>query len=49
MAQSGHPDRVGGCPLLRVKRTSQFKSVTSAFDPKQTWQRVFEGNERHNS
>jgi len=28
-----HPDRVGECPFSRVKRTSKFKSVTSAFDP----------------
>ena len=34
MAQSRHPDRVGECPLSGVKRTSKFKSVTSAFDPK---------------
>ena len=34
MAQSRHPDRVGECPLSEVKRTSKFKSVTSAFDPK---------------
>jgi hypothetical protein len=33
MAQSGHPDRVGECPLSGVKQTSKFKSVTSAFDP----------------
>ncbi|MFZ0146951.1 MAG: hypothetical protein WAM72_01155, partial [Xanthobacteraceae bacterium] len=32
LAQSRHPDRVGECPLLGVKRTSKFKSVTSAFD-----------------
>src|SRR5947208_17105968 len=32
MAQSRHPDRVGECPLLGAKRTSKFKSVTSAFD-----------------
>jgi hypothetical protein len=36
LAQSRHPDRVGECPLLGVKRTSKFKSVTSAFDPKPT-------------
>ena len=30
MAQSRHPDRVGECPLSGVKRTSKFKSVTSA-------------------
>jgi quercetin dioxygenase-like cupin family protein len=33
MAQSRHPDRVGECPLSGVKRTSKFKSVTSAIDP----------------
>jgi hypothetical protein len=33
MAQSGHPDRVGECPLSGAKRTPKFKSVTSAFDP----------------
>jgi hypothetical protein len=27
---------MGLCPLLGVKRTSKFKSVTSAFDPKRT-------------
>jgi hypothetical protein len=32
MARSRHPDRVGECPLSGVKRTSKFKSVTSAFD-----------------
>jgi hypothetical protein len=31
LAQSRHPDRVGECPLSGVKRTSKFKSVTSAF------------------
>jgi hypothetical protein len=36
LAQSRHPDRVGECPLSGVKRTSKFKSVTSAFDPKRT-------------
>ena len=36
MAQSRHPDRVGECPLSGVKRTSKFKSVTSAFDPNRT-------------
>jgi hypothetical protein len=36
MAQSRHPDRVGECPLSGVKRTSKFKSVTSAFDAKRT-------------
>jgi hypothetical protein len=38
LAQSRHPDRVGECPLSGVKRTSKFKSVTSAFDPKRTLQ-----------
>jgi hypothetical protein len=37
LAQSRHPDRVGECPLSGVKRTSKFKSVTSAFDPFETW------------
>jgi hypothetical protein len=36
MAQSGHSSVAVQCPLLGVKRTSKFKSVTSAFDPKQT-------------
>ena len=36
MAQSGHPDRVGECPLLGVKRTSQVEAVMSVFDPEQT-------------
>jgi hypothetical protein len=36
LAQSRHPDRVGECPLSGVKRTSKFKSVTSAFDPYET-------------
>ena len=50
MAQSGHLDCAEGCPLLGVKRTSKFKSVTSAFDPKRTWQRLTLGcNHRHNS
>jgi hypothetical protein len=31
MAQSGHPTVARQCPLLGVKRTSKFKSVTSAF------------------
>ncbi|MFY9899336.1 MAG: hypothetical protein WAK67_16280, partial [Xanthobacteraceae bacterium] len=30
-------DRVRECPLSGVKRTSKFKCVTSAFDPKQTF------------
>jgi hypothetical protein len=37
LAQSGHLDCVEGCPLSGVKRTSKFKSVTSAFDPTRTW------------
>ena len=36
LAQSGHPKRAHERPLSGVKRTSQFKSVTSAFDPKRT-------------
>src|SRR5438874_2732250 len=36
LAQSGHLDCAEGCPLLGVKRTSKFKSVTSALDPKRT-------------
>jgi hypothetical protein len=32
MAHSRHPVRVGECPLTGAKRTSKFKSVTSAFD-----------------
>jgi hypothetical protein len=38
MAQSRHLDCAEGCPLSGVKRTSKFKSVTSAFDPKRTFQ-----------
>ena len=37
LAQSGHQMTTSECPLSGVKRTSKFKSVTSAFDPKQTW------------
>ena len=33
LAQSRHPDRVGACPLLGVKRIWQFRSVTSACQP----------------
>ena len=36
LAQNGHSDCRNECPLLGVKRTSKFKSVTSAFDPKRT-------------
>jgi hypothetical protein len=36
LALSGHSRRVQQCPLLGVKRTSQFQSVMSAFDPKRT-------------
>jgi hypothetical protein len=43
MAQSGHLDCVEGCPFSEVKRTSKFKSVTSAFDPKRTWRRAASG------
>jgi ABC-type uncharacterized transport system substrate-binding protein len=31
-APSGHPSALSCCPLLGVKRTSQFKSIMSAFD-----------------
>jgi hypothetical protein len=31
-----HPDTLNPCPLSGVKRTSKFKSVMSAFDPKRT-------------
>jgi len=54
MAQSRHPDRVGECPLSGVKRTSKFKSVTSAFDSKRTSPRFTQsparlyGDPRHN-
>jgi hypothetical protein len=37
VAQSRHLDRADECPLSGVKRTSKFKSVTSAFDPFETW------------
>jgi hypothetical protein len=33
MAQSGHAIRAAQCPLLGVKRTSQFAGVMSASDP----------------
>jgi hypothetical protein len=36
MAQSGHAVCSAERPLLGVKRTSKFKSVTSAFDPTAT-------------
>jgi cytochrome c len=36
MALSGHQDRAAECPLSGEKRTSKFKSVTSAFDPFRT-------------
>jgi hypothetical protein len=42
MAQSGHLDCVGECPLSGVKRTPKFKSVTSAFDPKRTLRAITE-------
>jgi hypothetical protein len=35
--QSGHCRRAERCPLLGVKRTSQFQSAMSAFDPKRTF------------
>jgi hypothetical protein len=34
LAQSGHLDTLNQCPLLGVKRTSQFAGVMSASDPK---------------
>jgi putative tryptophan/tyrosine transport system substrate-binding protein len=37
LAQSGHPILFPQCPLLGVKRTSQFDRVMSAFDPKRTF------------
>ena len=37
MAQSGHARAASECLLSGVKRTSKFKSVTSAFDPYATW------------
>jgi hypothetical protein len=36
VAQSGHDNQAQRCPLSGVKRTSKFKSVTSASDPKRT-------------
>jgi hypothetical protein len=33
VAQSGHHNCAHECPLSGVKRTSKFKSVTSAFEP----------------
>jgi hypothetical protein len=36
LAQSGRQQADDECPLSGVKRTSKFKSVTSAFDPKPT-------------
>jgi hypothetical protein len=36
MAQSRDRDGAGECPLSGAKRTSKFKSVTSAFDPIRT-------------
>ena len=40
MTLIGHRDGVEECPLSGVKRTSKFKSVTSAFDPKRTFATV---------
>jgi hypothetical protein len=37
LALSGYWDGGEECPLSGVKRTSKFKSVTSAFDPKRTF------------
>jgi hypothetical protein len=39
MAQSGHPNRVGECPLSGVKRTSLERGRTSAFDGNSSDQR----------
>ncbi len=36
VALIGHRDGVEECPLLGVKRTSQFDRATSAFDPTRT-------------
>jgi hypothetical protein len=36
MAQSGHPGRARQCLLSGVKRTSQFQTAMSAFDPIRT-------------
>src|SRR5262245_12413285 len=36
LAQSGHPRRVGRCPLLGVKRTRPLDDGLSAVDPKRT-------------
>jgi hypothetical protein len=47
MAQSGHPKRAHECPLSGVKRTSKFKSVTSAFDPNRTSVPSFGGQSVH--
>jgi hypothetical protein len=47
MAQSGHADRVQRCPLMGVKRTSKFKSVTSAFDPKRTLPTIYLTTSNH--
>jgi hypothetical protein len=33
LALSGHSTVARRCPLLGVKRTSQFQGVMSAFDP----------------
>jgi hypothetical protein len=35
-AQSGHAGRARRCPLLGVKRTSEWLNAMSAFDPKRT-------------
>jgi hypothetical protein len=36
LAFSRHANSFVGCPLSGVKQTSQFKGVTSAYDPKRT-------------
>jgi hypothetical protein len=36
LAQSGHSNRSRECPLSGVKRTSEFKGIMSANNPKRT-------------
>jgi hypothetical protein len=36
LAQSGHPNALGRCPLSGVKQTSRKPPRMSAYDPKQT-------------
>ena len=40
LAQSGHPDVLNRCPLLRVKRTLLGRAPMSAYDPKRTFDPV---------